>query len=258
MIVSKEYKFVFIGLPFSASSAITRDLCNNYAGKPRLAKHSLYHEFKKTAQKKELDYLVFAVLRNPMEIVISSYQKMKTNKKGNLDNPKLFKENGGHISKKQRKHYNYIKRNNATFQEYFLKFYKKPYDNMASLTLHECDEIIRYENIQRDYIAILKKVGVKSPKPLSEANKTAGKKQNLSFYYTKDIKERAIYVFGPFLEKYKYKFPEEWGKIHVSIFSRFYFNFLYYLRKIYIVFFKKPRTTKSIKESIYGRIQRKI
>ena len=29
MIVSKEYKFVFIGLPFSASSAITRDLYNS-------------------------------------------------------------------------------------------------------------------------------------------------------------------------------------------------------------------------------------
>ena len=105
---------------------------------------------------------------------------------------------------------------------------------------------------------VVSKLGVKSPKPLSEANKTAGKKQNLSFYYTKDIKERAIYVFGPFLEKYKYNFPEEWGKIHVSKFSRLYFNFLYYLRMIYIVFFKKTRTTKSIKKSIYGRMQRKI
>ena len=79
MIISHKYKFLFIGLPFSASSAITKDLHDKYAGKPYLAKHSLYHEFKKVAETQELQYFVFAVLRNPMEIAITVYEKMKAN-----------------------------------------------------------------------------------------------------------------------------------------------------------------------------------
>ena len=50
----------------------------------------------------------------------------------------------------------------------------------------------------------LKKVGVVNPRPLPVANKTAGKRREIFKYYTDEIKEEAISVFGPFLEKYNY------------------------------------------------------
>ena len=175
MIISHRYKFLFIGLPFSASSAITKELHANYEGKPYLRKHSLYHEFKKVATKKEKDYFVFAVLRNPMEIAITVYEKMKANAKGNFTNPDLFKENGGHITKNHRLRFNFIKDNNASFQQYFLKFHTKPYDNLSSITLDNCDFVIRYENITSDYLLALKKAGIDSPTALPVANRTAGK-----------------------------------------------------------------------------------
>ena len=53
MIISHKYKFLFIGLPFSASSAISKELHLQYEGEPFLRKHSLYHEFKKVATKEE-------------------------------------------------------------------------------------------------------------------------------------------------------------------------------------------------------------
>ena len=102
MIISHKYKFLFIGLPFSASSAISKELHLQYEGEPFLRKHSLYHEFKKIATKEEQKYFVFAVLRNPMEIAVTVYEKMKANAKGNFTNPELFTENGGHITKAQR------------------------------------------------------------------------------------------------------------------------------------------------------------
>ena len=148
MIISHKYKFLFIGLPFSASSAISKELHRRYDGKPFLRKHSLYHEFEKIATPAEKRYFVFAVLRNPLEIVITVYEKMKSNTKGNFNNPKLFKENGGHITKDQREKFNYIKKNNASFQEYFLKFYKIPFDNFTRMTLDHCNYIIRYEDIE--------------------------------------------------------------------------------------------------------------
>ena len=90
MIISHKHKFLFIGLPFSASSAISRDLYLNYEGSPLLRKHSLYHDFMSVATKEEMEYFVFAVLRNPMEIAITVYEKMKANSKGNFTNPKFF------------------------------------------------------------------------------------------------------------------------------------------------------------------------
>ena len=37
MIISHKYKFLFIGLPFSASSAITKELHEKYGAKAKIA-----------------------------------------------------------------------------------------------------------------------------------------------------------------------------------------------------------------------------
>lgn len=256
MIISHKHKFIFIGLPFSASSAISKELHLQYQGEPFLRKHSLYNELDNRVIKKEFEYFVFAVLRNPMDIVVTVYEKMRANSKGNFTNSNLFVENGGYITKNQRKAFNFIHDNNATFQEYFKEFFQKPYDNLASLTLDNCDYIIRYENIADDYLTALKKIGIKTPKDLPIANQTAGKKKNLLEYYTDDIQDKAIFVFGPFLQKYNYLFPESWGEIKPSIKSKFLFRALGFFRKL-----KQRHSKKSIvkfgpKGSIYGDMQR--
>ena len=89
---------------------------------------------------------------------------MKTNPKGNFTNPNLFTENGGHINKKQRERFNFIPKKNASFQEYFKNSYNIPFDNYSSITLDNCDFIIRYENINEDYKNPITKAGVKKSK----------------------------------------------------------------------------------------------
>jgi hypothetical protein len=103
----------------------------------------------------------------------------------------------------------------------------------------------------------LNKVGVESPLSLPVANKTAGKKNNLSEYYTQEIRKQAIYVFGPFLAKYNYSFPENWGAISVPLLSTFKFKITGFLRRINEKFIKKHSGRKSIYGSIYGDMQRK-
>ena len=256
MIISHKYKFLFIGLPFSASSAISKELHLEYDGEPYLRKHSLYHEFENVATKAELEYFVFAVLRNPMEIAVTVYEKIKANAKGNFTNPELFSENGGHISKQQRQRFNYIKDNNSSFQQYFKKFHQKPYDNLSSLTIDNCDFVIKYETIAEDYLLALKKLGVRNPKQLPVTNKTAGKNNDLLGYYTSDIKEISIAVFGPFLEKYNYSFPEEWGVVKIPFKSKLEFLVLGVLRKINQKYFKKNTDKVALEGTIYGDIQR--
>ncbi|MAW21467.1 MAG: hypothetical protein CMD16_03620 [Flavobacteriales bacterium] len=256
MIISHKYKYLFIGLPFSASSAISKELYLEHEGEPYLSKHSLYYEFEKKATNQEKKYFVFAVLRNPMDIAVTIYEKMKANAKGNFTNPKLFIENGGHITKQQRERFKYIHNHKASFQQYFKKFFIRPYDNLFSLTLSHCDFIIKYENIDKDYLMALQKVGVEEPRPLPVANKTIGKKKNLSLYYTDDIKHQAIAVFGPFLEKYNYDFPSQWGRIKTPLIHVIHFKALSLLRKINQKYFKKHTEKVGLEGSIYGDMQR--
>ncbi len=215
MIVSEKYRYVFIGLPFSASSAISKHLYEKYDGKPYLRKHSVYYEFKKHATNQQLKYFVFAVIRNPMEIVATIYEKLKTNPQGMYTNPKLYKENGGYISKKQRNKHRFIKEKNATFQQFFLKFYKKPYDNLSSLTIQHCDFVIRYETIQEDYKVALQKIGVSNSEKLPIHNKSKTKQKDLKAYYTDDIKQQAIKVFGPYMKKNRLNFPSNFGSVTI-------------------------------------------
>ena len=256
MIISHKNKLLFIGLPFSASSAISKELYLQHEGQALLTKHSLYHEFKKTATKEELDYFVFCVLRNPMDIAVTIYEKMKKNSKGNFTNPELFIENGGHITKKHREQFDFIHKNQATFQQYFKSFFKNPYDNLVSLTVGNCDYVIRYESISENYLFALKKAGIKNPRPLPVANKTEGKKKDVLAYYTEEIQERAIYVFGPFLEKYNYPFPASWGKVEIPLTSKVKFFLFGFLRSIYTKNLRKVTEKIGLQGTIYGDIQR--
>ena len=243
-------------MPLLYFHAISKELYLEYDGEPYLRKHSLYHEFKNVATKLELKYFVFAVLRNPMEIAVTVYEKMRENAKGNFTNAELFSENGGHITKQHRERFNYIKDNNSSFQQYFKKFHQKPYDNLSSLTIDNCDFVIRHENIAEDYLLALKNAGVSSPKPLPVANKTAGKKNDILAYYTNDIKETSIAVFGPFLEKYNYSFPEEWGVVKIPFRSKLEFLVLGILRKLNQKYFKKYTEKIGLEGTIYGDMQR--
>ena len=200
---------------------------------------------------------MFSVLRNPMDIIVSVYFKMKLNPKGNFTNPKLFKENGGHITKSQRAEYNFIKDNNSTFQQYFLRFYKTPYDNLFSITSDHCDFIIQYKNINKDYVLALEKAGINNPTPFAEKNKTIGKDKDLLFYYSNDVRDRAIKVFGPFMKKYNLDFPISWGNPSVPLISTIKFNVFLFMRKISKCAFSKKKKRKSIAGTIYGDLQRK-
>ena len=75
-------------------------------------------------------------------------------------------------------------------------------------------------------------------------------------YYTNDIKQQTISVFGPFLAKYNYSFPSEWGRVNVPYLSTLKFKTYGVLRKINEKYFKKHSKRKSIKGSIYGDMQR--
>ena len=82
MIISYKHRLLFIEVPLTASWAIHHELCNNYEGKPILHKHVTYSEFKWYASREELGYFAFAVVRNPLDKIVSRYSSSSMIRKG--------------------------------------------------------------------------------------------------------------------------------------------------------------------------------
>jgi len=211
MIISHKYKYLFIQLEKTASTAIAKELRRNYEGIPILWKHARYEDFLKIATPEEKKYFVFAGIRNPLDIVVSRYYLRKLGI-GNKQNKIILKR------------HNFIKENDADFSSFFKKFYSnKIYNDWKTKKFNSLDYIYRYENLQEDFSKVLKKLGIKQKGVIPLINKTPEKEDNFESYYSKDIQPRVKIVFGRYIKKWGYRFPKDWKeptiweKISISI-----------------------------------------
>lgn len=223
MVISHQHKYLFIELYRTGSTAISKELCENYGGEKILNKHSRYHEFIAQATEEEKKYFIFSGIRNPMDTVVSGYTKLKNNHKGRYTDPTQWRVNGGLITEKNLKLYRDIQDNNMSFEDYFRKYYKLPYDSWASVAHSKLKHVVRFEHIQEDFGIALKKIGVTQLRELPLVNKTTGK-LNFLDYYTPSIRKRAAYIFGPFMSQWGYDFPADWCVKRSSFVSKIMFE----------------------------------
>ncbi|NND77507.1 MAG: sulfotransferase family 2 domain-containing protein [Flavobacteriales bacterium] len=216
MKVSHKHKYVFVELPQTASSAVGLELIENYNAENFMAKHALYREFAKRSSDKEKDYFVFSAVRDPMDVVVSKYMKYKNDhhnyskKKKKYMNARLDKL----ISPiRERRRHKWIQKNNASFGDFFLKYYKRPYSNWSIVEHKDFDFIMRFEKIQDDFNTVLEKIGLRPVRPLPVRNKTEEKSKAHSYFNTIELQKHAKYVFGPYMRFWNYDFPEEWSSI---------------------------------------------
>ncbi|HYK45568.1 MAG TPA: sulfotransferase family 2 domain-containing protein [Parafilimonas sp.] len=244
MVISDKYKYLFIEMYNTGSTSISNELCEFYDGKRILRKHSRYHEFLKTATEEQKKYFVFSGIRNPMDTVISVYSKFANNHKGKYTDPQQWRKNGGYVKDKRLQLFSDIKNAHLTFQEYFLKYYKVPYDRWSRLDHEKFDYIIRYENIQNDFRTVLQKLNIEPVRDLPTLNKTEGK-QDYTNYYTPDIQKRAVFVFGPFMDKWGYSFPDDWNVKRTPLSSTILFSLLGFRRNL---IWRQKDKVKELKE----------
>ena len=192
MIISHKHKYIFIALPFSESSAISKELIEQYDGESIYFKHTNIHSI---LNNKEIDiskYFVFAVYRDPIDICISTYSKYLNNAKEVYTDKKYLKKNGGHISSKAIKTYNYIKSNKIDFNGY-VKYKHKgfiPYDFVFSINEKYLNFQIDFKFLNEDFKLALSKVGINAKRDLPSYNKTKNK-----FVIDKDID---LTIFKPY------------------------------------------------------------
>lgn len=199
MIVSHRHKYIFVGFPQAASTTISMELMENYDGIPLLTMHANVPVLRRLKPELDIrDYYVFGVFRDPVEMVFTTYNKMRTNNHGFFTQPRHFHENGGHVSKKERRLFARIHREGWSFERFVQQAYRfLPYDNDFSLSHAYLDGVINFANINRDFDACLKAIGLVPVRELPVRNRTPKVSQ------LPELDEKIVTrVFGPFLRRF--------------------------------------------------------
>ena len=100
------------------------------------------------------------------------YFKLETNHKENFTNPAKHVRNRGVITSRQIRRYQYIQKNQASFSQYFARYYKIPFDRFTRLAHHRLDYVMRFESLSRDFATVLERLGIEAVRSLAQENKT--------------------------------------------------------------------------------------
>jgi len=231
MIISHRHKYLFVELPRTGSSAIGKELILNYDAERILRNHATYTDFLAQASKDESGYFVFSSIRNPMDKILSLYFKYKYDHR-KYDDPAIYRRGSILIAKLMMSQYRFVKESDASFPEFFKRFYHLPYDDWSSLDHNRMDFIIRFERLSEDFEAVLHRIGLTPVRSLPITNKTANRSKDFWSYYDADIRDRAAWIFGPYFRRWGYEFPEDWS-VRGSLSSELTFRFINVFRKLY-------------------------
>jgi hypothetical protein len=256
VILCHEHRYVFVELPRTGCTAVGKELIHSYAGTRVLAKHSTYQDFLRQASDEEARYFAFSSIRNPMDDAVSGYFKLKTDHHGRYTDPDRRKYRVGNrgadsvrstglnargLKPKRRaaselrdnRRFDFIQRNGSDFAEYFMRYYRAPYDTWSRVSHPHMDFVIRFEQLESDFEQVLSLIGLEQRRPLPLKNKTESKSGDFLTYFTPPTRSRAVQVFGPYMERFGYPLPPEWGEVEVPAFSRLAYNVLSLPRQLY-------------------------
>lgn len=230
MIIDHVKKYIFIGLPFSASSAISKELIEQYGGKPLLSKHANIPSLLKERPDINInDYYIFAVARDPVDFCFTLYNKYLTNPYETYTDPKHFIENGGFVSKSARKTYHKTQEKKWSFEEFLKNKYRfHPYDSDLSINKPYINGIIRFSHLSEDFKKCLQEIGIEPVRDLPLYNKTTklAKENTIS----ENMKRK---IFGPY---YWYNKQFYTASYQINILEKVYFRIFQFLR-----FYKRLR-----------------
>ena len=233
MIIGHEHKYLFVELPRTGSTAISRELCQQYGGERILRKHSTYFDFLKVAEPEEREYFVFSTIRNPLDDAVSRYYKLRTNHNRRFTDPKKVQNRTNLAERIESTLFRFVRENDVDFDAFFRRSYVLPYNNWATISRDHYDYIIRFENLQDDFDHVLRLIGIEPKRRLPERNPTAKRKRDYAMYYSDETIPRAKRIFGPFMQIWDYEFPPEWGDASVSWWNRLAFDFVNIFRRVY-------------------------
>lgn len=233
MVISDAHRYLFVQLPHTGSTAVSRELRERYDGRSLLHKHATYQDFLKVATPDQRTYFVFSGIRHPLDEAVSVYHKFRTDHRSRFTDPAKLAKRGWLARQRDLIKYRFIARDGAGFPAFFRRFYRSPYNSSSHASHRRFDYVLRYERLGEDFATVLGRLGLPIQRPLPLVNATAGREPDYEAYYTPDIIPQAKRVFAPFMERWGYQFPSEWGSVTISRTERIRFAVFNAMRAIY-------------------------
>ncbi len=212
MIISHKYRFVFIELAHTGSTAVAHELQDVYEAEKLRGKHRPYHLFYRTASDDERTYYTFSAVRNPLDVAVSKYIKYKSDHRNEFTDPVTIARKRGLGHHMDRRLQRMIVEEDLDFSEFFLRVYRFPFNTWACLDHANFDYVMRYENLEEDFAKVLAAIGIEQTRPLPVVNSSPGKRDDFLSYYSPEAIERAKKVFIGYMREWGYEFPREWGQ----------------------------------------------
>ena len=237
MVISHKYKYVFIETPQTGCSAIRNELIDNYSGESILRKHSVYSHFLINASEEEKNYFVFSSIRNPLDKVVSTYLKFKTNHRNRFTNE--LSKNWRKAIFEFRNRIMFKKINNAEFSynDYLKNIY--PYDDISTLDHKKFNFILRYETLDEDFERVLQLLDIKQTRELPKYNATASKKNFMHYYIEKETQLLAFKKFAIFMDYWNYEYPKDWGTFKIKVSQKLKWRLFHFIRIFTWGYFRK-------------------
>jgi hypothetical protein len=232
MVISHKYRYLFIEIPLTASWAIRHELVEYYDGEPILHKHASYPEFERIASPAEKEYFTFAAIRNPLDVAVSSYFKLKTNHKKAFTDSQALEL--GLVDKSDVEKYHFIQEQDADFDTFFGRYFRRPYANMIDNSVPNLDFVIRFEDLQEGFSEALRLLNLPQVRPIPVMNKTRSREANWQTYYGPVAVDQAKHIFGPYMQRWGFAFPPEWGRVEISPWDELRYKSLAQVRKLYL------------------------
>jgi hypothetical protein len=234
VIISHRHRYLFVELPRTGSTAIRRELRTHYDGEVILHKHATYEEFLKQASPEEKTYFVFSGIRNPLDAAVSLYFKLKTDHNRRMSDPSRRPKHKPLLNRLLHgMKFGFLRRTDADFATYFMRYYVLPHDTSASLSHERIDFVIRFENLAEGFEEALRRIGIEPVRPLPLANATAKRDRDYRQYYPPRTWKRARRVFGPYMTRWGYEFPAEWQVGQPSLSERATYGVFSFFAKLY-------------------------
>jgi hypothetical protein len=199
MIIGRQHRYLFVEVPNTASTAIATELVTHYGGERFLHKHATYGEFLKTKEGRDGGYFVFSTVRNPLDAALTVYFKMKSNHKGRFTSARM--RNTPSVTNRHVEQFEFTQ-TGADYPAYFRKFRTSVYNNYYLLQHERFDYVMRFERLQEEFAEV---------QPIPHVNRTGGKSRDFWEYYTEDVRDQAMRLYWPYMRRWGYAFPEQWG-----------------------------------------------
>lgn len=219
MIISREHRFVFVEAPFTGSTAIAKELTEQYGCEKILGKHSHLREFLNQANPEERRYAAAIGVRHPLDQLLSHYMKQKNNHLNNYTNPERFVENGGWVNRANREQFQFIQDTGGDFAAYLKRFYLRGGVRVSQYAWGRSryDHLIRFESLDESFRDFLTKVGVEPRRALPRTNPTKGRDREFFSAYPVELHAELRAAFGPLVAEWGYELPANWaGTIPLS------------------------------------------